>query len=89
MRRSMVKLTLFRGADYADESNDKRSVSGTVVILVGAAVGWASSTQRCVKLSATEAEYVALDEGVKEALFTGHGVIVYLPRAKRIMHSGF
>ena len=33
VRRSMVKLTLFRGADYADESNDKRSVSGMVVTL--------------------------------------------------------
>ena len=33
VRRSMVKLTLFRGADYADESNDKRLVSGMVVTL--------------------------------------------------------
>ena len=51
--------------------NDRRSVSGTVITLGGAAVSWASSTQRCVTLSTAEAEYVALGEGVKEALFTG------------------
>ena len=58
-------------ADYADKSNDRRSVSGTVITFGGATVSWASSTQRCVTLSTAEAEYVALGEGVKEALFTG------------------
>ena len=46
-------------------------MSGTVITLGGAAVSWASSTQRCVTLSTAEAEYVALGEVVKEALFTG------------------
>ena len=39
--------------------------------LGGAAVSCASSFQRCVTLSTTEAEYVALGEGVKKDLFTG------------------
>ena len=43
----------------------------TVVTLGGASVSWANSAKRCVTLSTTEAEYVALGEGVKEALFTG------------------
>ena len=46
-------------------------MSGTVINLGGAAVSWASSTHRCDALSTAEAEYVALGEGVKEALFTG------------------
>ena len=62
--------SLYSDTDYADESDDRRSVSGTVVTLGGAAVSWASSTQRHVTLSATEAEYVNPGEGVKEALFT-------------------
>ena len=66
-----LDLTAYSEADYADKSNDRRSVSGTVITLGGAAVSWASSTQRCVTLSTAEAEYVALGEWVKEALFTG------------------
>ena len=46
-------------------------MSGTVITFGGAAVSWASSTQRCVTLSTAEAEFAALGEGVKEALFTG------------------
>ena len=45
-------------------------MSGTIISSGGAAVNWASSTQRFVTLSTAEAEYVALGEGVKEALFT-------------------
>ena len=62
---------MYSDADYADESNDRGSISGTALTLGGAAVSWASSTQRCVMLSTTEAEHVALGEGVKETLFTG------------------
>ena len=46
-------------------------MSGTVITLGGAAVSLASSSQKCVLLSTAEAEYVALGEGVKEALFRG------------------
>ena len=67
---SGLDLTAYSDADYADKSSDRRSVSGTVITL-GAAVSWASTTQRCVALSTAEAEYVALGEGVEEALFMG------------------
>ena len=71
MRGSGLDLTAYSDADYAGMSNDRRSVSGTIITLAGAAVSWASSTQRCVTLSTAEAAYVALGEGVNEALFTG------------------
>ena len=35
----------------------------------GACVGWFSRTQKCVTLSTSEAEYVALGDAVKELLF--------------------
>ena len=71
VRGSGLDLIAYSDADYADKLSDRRSVSGTVITFGGATVSWASSTQRCVTLSTAEAEYVALDEGVKEALFTG------------------
>ena len=63
-------MCMYSDADYADKSNDRRLVSETVITLGSAAVSWASSTQRCVTLCTAKAEYVALGEGVKEALFT-------------------
>ena len=50
-------------------ADDRRSVSGVVVTLDSATVSWLSSTQKIVTLSTTEAEYVALGDGVKEVLF--------------------
>ena len=38
VRGSGLDLTAYSDADYADKSNDKRSVSGTVITLGGAAV---------------------------------------------------
>ena len=69
-RGSGLNLTAYSDADYAEKSNERRSVSGTVITLGAAAVRWASSTQMCVTLSTAEAEYVALGGRVKEALFT-------------------
>ena len=54
VRGSGLDLTAYSDADYADKSNDRRSVSGTVITLEGAAVSWASSTKRCVALSLAE-----------------------------------
>lgn len=77
-----------KDADYVDESTDTPLVSGKVVICGGAAVSWASSTQRRVTMPTTEAEHVAPGVGAKESLFTGGTAIFYLPRIKRIMRPG-
>ena len=71
VRGSGLDLTAYSDDDYADESKNRSSVSGTEIILEDAAVSWASRTQRCVIWSTAEAEYVALGERVKEGLFTG------------------
>ena len=54
VRRSGLDLTAYSDAHYANKSNDRRSVSGTEISLGGAAVRWASSTQRCVTLCRAE-----------------------------------
>ena len=62
-------MSVYTGANFAEKADDKRSVSRVVVTLGSATVSWLSSTQKIVTLSTTEAEYVALGDGVKEALF--------------------
>ena len=69
VRGSGLGLEAFADADYADKTNDRRSVSGIAVTLGGTIVSHASKTQHVVSLSNSEAEYIAAGDGVKEALF--------------------
>ena len=66
---SGLELVAFADAGYASKATDRRSVSGGAVMCAGACVCWFSRTQKCVTLSTTEAEYVALGDTVKEAIF--------------------
>jgi hypothetical protein len=54
------ELTGFADASYANDPATRRSHTGYVFMLGGAAVAWRSKRQSCVTLSTTEAEYVAL-----------------------------
>ena len=49
--------------------NDRRSVSG-VAVMVGTVVNASSTTEHCATFSTSEAEYVAMAQGAKIALFT-------------------
>ena len=60
-----MKLSLFADADYADRSNDRRSVSGVMAMLGNTAVSASSTTQHCVTLSTSEAKYAATAHGAK------------------------
>ena len=64
-----ISLEVFADADYASKATDRRSVSGGAIMCGGACVCWFSRTQKCVTLSTSEAEYVALGDAVKELLF--------------------
>ncbi|CAN0489253.1 unnamed protein product, partial [Laminaria digitata] len=68
-RGSGLNLSVFTDANYAEKADDRRSVTGVAVSLGNSVVSWGSSTQNIVTLSTTKAEYVALGDGVKEALF--------------------
>lgn len=59
----MEKLYLYADTDYASAVSDRRSVSGAAVMVAEVAVSWLSKTQKCVTLSTTEAEYVAMTDG--------------------------
>lgn len=62
-------LVAFCDADYASRTADRRSTSGGVIMCAGGPVLCLSKTQRCVTLSTTEAEYVAMGDVVKELMF--------------------
>ena len=65
---SGLELVAFVDCDYASKAT-ARSVSGGAIMCAGACVCWFSRTQKCVTLSTTEAEYVALADTIKEAMF--------------------
>lgn len=72
-------LSVYTDSNYAEKPDDRRSVSGVAVTLGKSTIAWLSSTQRIVTLSTTEAEYVALGDGVKEALFAKAVVSFIVP----------
>lgn len=53
-------LEVYTDADWANETTDRRSISGAVFKVCGASVSWFSKKQTTVSLSSTEAELVAL-----------------------------
>ena len=74
---SGLEISVFADANYAEKADDRRSVSGVAVTVGKSSVSWFSSTQKIVTLSTTEAEYIALGDGVKEALFV-KGVLSFI-----------
>ena len=74
---SGLDISVFADANYAEKADDRRSMSGVAVTVGKSPVIWFSSTQKIVTLSTTEAGYVALGDGVKEALFV-KGVILFI-----------
>ena len=60
-------LVGYSDASYAPNHDDRKSVSGYVFKLNGAAVSWKSKKQPIVALSSMEAEYIALAAAVRES----------------------
>ena len=57
----------YSDADWASDMNDRKSTSGYLFMMSGAAVSWKSRKQTCVALSTAEAEYIALASATQEA----------------------
>ncbi|SOV05798.1 uncharacterized protein UDID_18523 [Ustilago sp. UG-2017a] len=53
----------------SDATIQRRSTSGSVVLVYGNPVAWKSATQKCVSLSAVKAEFIAATEATQEVLF--------------------
>lgn len=72
-------VVLYTDADWANNQDDRKSISGYVSMLSGGATTWSSKKQATVALSTMEAEYVALAHAAREniwlrSLFTELGI---------------
>ncbi|SOV05631.1 uncharacterized protein UDID_18477 [Ustilago sp. UG-2017a] len=72
MHRKHAKqpVVTYTDANWAlDPTNGRRSTSGAVTYVYGCPVSWKSHIQKCIALSAVEAELVTVSEAAREALF--------------------
>ena len=65
------QLTLegYSDSDWAGCTKTRRSVSGWIFMLCGAAISWQSKKQSVVAMSSCEAEYIALSSCAREAVW--------------------
>ena len=68
-KQGVIQLTGYSDSDWESCEDTRRSTSGYVFLLGGAAVSWCSRKQKSVSLSSCEAEYVAACEATREAVW--------------------
>lgn len=64
-----VELMCYTDADYANDPDDRKSVSGFVTFVNGNVVSYGSRKQEINAQSTTEAEYIAMNEGTRDLLW--------------------
>ncbi|GJX04814.1 hypothetical protein Tco_0190730 [Tanacetum coccineum] len=64
-----VDVTGFVDSDYAKDIDKGRFITSYAFLVQGCVVSWKATLQHVVALSTTEAEYMALVEAVKEAIW--------------------
>ena len=69
VRDSVAEVVGYSDSDWAGEVEGRKSTSGFVFLFMGAAIAWKSRKQPSVARSTAEAELIALDLAVREALW--------------------
>lgn len=64
-----TNLEGFVDADWASDTADRRSYTGFCYKLSGSVISYECKKQQTVALSSTEAEYMAVSEATKEAIY--------------------
>ena len=65
----ILPIQVYTDSDWASCKQNRKSVSGSVVMMCGSPVCWHSKRQNTVALSSCEAEYMAITDATKEALY--------------------
>jgi len=86
-------LVSYSDSDWAGDPENRVSVTGFIIYLLGAPICWRSKGQKGVTLSSSKAEYVAMSEAVKEIRFIyyllkGMGIEVKIPTIVRSDNVG-
>lgn len=68
-RTGNLNITAFADADWANNLLDRKSYSGYVIRMGANTINWESRKQKCVALSSTEAEYLAISDVCKDLSF--------------------
>ena len=63
------ELQIYSDSDWAGDKDNRKSITGFIIFLLGAPILWRSKAQGSVALSSTEAEFYALSEAAKEIKF--------------------
>ena len=66
---SPVAIEGFVDSDYVGCLDTRKSITGYIFTTFGTTISWKAGLQKVVALFSTEAEYIALTEAVKEALW--------------------
>lgn len=68
-KKGNEELIGYSDSDWAGDAKTRRSTTGYLFILGGAAISWSSRKQQTVALSTMEAEYMAASAAAQEALY--------------------
>ena len=66
---SPAKLLSYSDSDWGSDASHRRSVTGTIILLSGAAVLYSTKYQKAIALSSTEAEFVAASDTGKATIY--------------------
>lgn len=68
--KTLTMLEGYSDADFAGDTEDRKSTTGVVTIVYGSPVNWFSKKQPLVTNSTTIAKYIAMSESVKDIIWT-------------------
>ena len=69
VQSSSPEIEGYCDSDWANDLQDRKSITGYVFRIGGAAISWCSKKQPTVATSTTEAEYMSLSQATKEAVW--------------------